>query len=69
MSEALGWHRDHIESLLRGEIPPTPAKSRDKSSPPPIGKWEEIAARLANIERRLDEIDHKIAPTPRSNPA
>jgi hypothetical protein len=55
MSEALGWHRDHLQSLLHGKQPPAAPKKAART----IVEADtlcEILTRLRNIERRFDEL-------------
>jgi transcriptional regulator with XRE-family HTH domain len=59
MSDALEWHRDHLESLLQGRIPPTLDERAERSSTT-VDKRDEIVAILDRIERHLVELDRKI---------
>jgi transcriptional regulator with XRE-family HTH domain len=63
MSEGLGWHRDHLESLLHArQTPPAPAK-REIETAVETSRIDEISTTLHNIERQLIEIDEKINKT------
>ena len=49
LSVTLGWEPQHLDAILKGHRPLTPAK-------PVAGNREPASPRLDTIERRLDEI-------------
>ncbi|HEX5116285.1 MAG TPA: transcriptional regulator [Pseudonocardiaceae bacterium] len=60
ISEALEWHPAHLEFLQQGKIPPEPEQFVRRGSAE-MDSWQsEIAARLANIERRIADLDRKL---------
>jgi hypothetical protein len=60
ISEALEWHRDHLEALLQGRTPPELVQPA-RQPPVEVGSWQdEIATRLATIEQRIVNLDRKI---------
>jgi transcriptional regulator with XRE-family HTH domain len=59
MSEALEWHPDHLASLLQGKVPPERGEPANEPSRP-ADPWQQIEARLTNLEKLLVSVDRKI---------
>lgn len=53
LSLALEWHPGHLAAVLHGRTPLNPGETGDKTA-------DEIAARLAAIEERLEDITKRL---------
>lgn len=53
LSVALGWHQEHLTALLEGRTPP-------ELGEPGIAAEDDVAARLASIERHLRQITRRL---------
>ncbi|MGH3711105.1 MAG: XRE family transcriptional regulator [Pseudonocardiaceae bacterium] len=56
LSLTLGWHPEHLDTLLRGCTPPDRAQPETSPVDPVIARLTSIDRRLAAIERRLEEL-------------
>ncbi|HEU0086048.1 MAG TPA: helix-turn-helix transcriptional regulator, partial [Pseudonocardiaceae bacterium] len=53
LSLALGWHPEHLDAVLRSQVPPERGEPQTSPADPVLARLTSIDRRLAAIEKRL----------------
>ena len=61
LSLALGWHPEHLDAVLRGQVPPERGEPETSPVDPVVARLTSIDRRLAAIEKRLDDLAADLA--------
>ena len=56
LSLALGWHPEHLDAVLRSQVPPERGEPQTSPADPVLARLTSIDRRLAAIEKRLDDL-------------
>ena len=61
LSVALGWHPQHLDSVLRGRTPPEPDEPVTDSGDTLWSRLDALEERMSEITERLDDLKSDLA--------